>query len=56
MLERIGDNAYKLEQLGDVSVNASFNVGDLTLVGDYFEDLRENPSQEGKAYAYQSSN
>ena len=46
MLERINDNAYKLDLPGEYNVNATFNVTDLSpfVVG---EDLRANPSQEG---------
>ena len=43
-LERIGDNACKLDN-GDMHVNATFNVGNLApYVVDGFEDLKENPS------------
>ena len=55
MLERIEDNVYKFEFLGDVHVSVTFNVGDLTPnVEDKFEDLRANPSQEGEADAHQA--
>ena len=47
ILERINDNAYKLNLLGKYSVTATFNVSDLSPfdVGDML-DLRANPSQE----------
>jgi len=51
VLERVNDNAYKLELLGDMDVSSTFNVGDLT---SYLEDeeegdgLRENHIQEGE--------
>ena len=47
VLERIGDNAYKLELPGDTKISATFNVGDLSpyLEDGPLEDLRANPSQ-----------
>ena len=52
MLERIGDNAYKLELPGDMNESATFNAVDLApYVEDNLEDLRVNPSQEVKANA-----
>ena len=47
VLERINDNAYKLDLPGEYNVSATFNVTDLSpfVVG---EDLRANPSQEGR--------
>lgn len=46
VLERINDNAYKLDLPGEYNVSATFNVSDLSPfdVGD--EDLRTNPLQE----------
>ena len=46
MLERINDNAYRLDLPGEYNVSATFNVTDLSpfVVGD--DDLRANPSQE----------
>ncbi|GKE57013.1 hypothetical protein Tco_1496198 [Tanacetum coccineum] len=49
VLERTGDNAYKLELPGDLKISATFNVEDLS---PYFEDgpsknLRTNSSQPG---------
>ncbi|XP_074313684.1 uncharacterized protein LOC141648874 [Silene latifolia] len=49
IIEKINDNAYKLELPGDYSVHATFNGGDLS---PYFDDdglaeLRAIPSQEG---------
>ena len=45
VLERINDNAYKLDLPGKYDVSATFNVTDLSPfnVG---EDLRANPFQE----------
>jgi hypothetical protein len=45
MLERINDNAYKVDLPGEYGVSATFNVFDLTLfdVGDY---LRSKPFKE----------
>ena len=49
MLERIGDNAYRLELPADMNVSATFNVHDITLyMEDDFEHLRANSSQEGR--------
>ena len=45
MLERINDNAYKLDLPGEYNVSASFNVADLTPF-DADSELRANPSQE----------
>ena len=43
VLERINDNAYKLDLPGEYSVSATFNVSDLSLF-DVGDDLRKNPS------------
>ena len=45
VLERINDNAYKLDLPGEYSVSATFNVFDLSPF-DIGDDLRTNPSQE----------
>ncbi|KAK6128555.1 hypothetical protein DH2020_037699 [Rehmannia glutinosa] len=45
VLERINDNAYKIDLPGDYGVSASFNVADLSPF-DVNSDLRTNPSQE----------
>ncbi|XP_057469634.1 uncharacterized protein LOC130758701 [Actinidia eriantha] len=47
VLERINDNAYKLDLPGEYNVSATFNVSDLSpfAVGDEL-DLRTNPFQE----------
>ena len=44
VLERFGDNAYRLDLPGEYNVSATFNVSDLSLFDD--ADLRANPSQE----------
>jgi hypothetical protein len=46
VVERINDNAYKLDLSGEYGVSASFNVADLSPF-DVGDDLRTNPSQEG---------
>ena len=45
VLERINDNAYKLDLPGKYDVSATFNVIDLSPF-DVGEDLRANPFQE----------
>ena len=48
VLERVGENAYKVD-LGDkYGVSSTFNVGDLAhyLEDEELEDLRANPFQE----------
>jgi len=49
VLERINDNAYKINIPGEYGVSSSFNVVDLTplVVGDDYEHLRANSFQEG---------
>ncbi|XP_035548687.1 uncharacterized protein LOC118349200 [Juglans regia] len=50
VVERINDNAYKLDLPGEYGVSASFNVADLSPF-DVGDDLRTNPSQEvGKQF------
>nr|XP_043611666.1 uncharacterized protein LOC122583313 [Erigeron canadensis] len=50
ILERYGENAYKVELLGEMAVSSTFNVGDLMsyLEDEYHEDLRTSPSSEGE--------
>ena len=49
VLERINDNAYKVELPGEYNVSSTFNVSDLSLFdADRESDLRTNPSQEGE--------
>ena len=45
VLERINDNAYKLDLPGECNVSTTFNVTDLSPF-DVGEDLRANPFQE----------
>ena len=44
-LERINDNAYKLDLLGEYNISATFNVYDLSPF-DVGNDLRTNPFEE----------
>ena len=49
VLERINDNAYKIDLPGEYNVSSNFNVSNLSLFhvdGEF--DLRTNPSQEGE--------
>jgi len=45
ILERINDNAYKVDLPGEYGVSATFNVSDLTLF-DVGDDSRSNPFEE----------
>ena len=45
VLERINNNAYKLDFLGEYNVSVTFNVTDLSPF-DIGDDLRTNPFQE----------
>ena len=45
ILERINDNAYKVDLPGKYGVSATFNVSDLTLF-DVGDDSRSNPFEE----------
>ena len=49
VLERINDNAYKIDLPNEYNVSSTFNVSDLSLFdADRESDLRKNPSQEGE--------
>jgi len=50
ILEKINDNAYKVELPGDYGVLATFNVTDLSPyeADDYLSDLRIKSSQQGE--------
>ena len=45
VLERINDNAYKLDLLGEYNISATFNVFDLSFF-DVDDDSRTNPFEE----------
>jgi hypothetical protein len=45
VLDRINDNAYKLDLAGEYNISASFNVSDLSLF-DVGDDSRSNPFEE----------
>ena len=45
VLERINDNAYKLDLPGEYNITAIFNVSDLSLF-DVGDDSRSNPFKE----------
>jgi len=45
IIERINDNAYKMDLPGEYSVSATFNVVDLSLF-DVGDDSRSNPFEE----------
>ena len=45
VLERINDNAYKLDLPGEYNINATFNVSDLSPF-DVGDDSRTNPFEE----------
>ena len=50
ILERVNDNAYKVNLPGDYRVSATFNVADLSpyLEDDHLANLRANSSQQGE--------
>ena len=45
VFERINDNAYKLDLLGEYNISATFNVSDLSPF-DVGDNLRTNPFEE----------
>ena len=57
VVQKVGENAYKIKLPGDTQVSVTFNVGDLTpyLEDDeeHDEDLRINPLQGGGVDAEQ---
>jgi len=50
VLEKMNDNAYKVDLLGDYWVSATFNIADLSTyqADDYLDDLRIKSSQQGE--------
>jgi len=50
VLERIDDNASKVDLPGDYGVSATFNVADLSpyLDDNYLDDLRANSPSQGE--------
>ena len=49
VLERINDNAYKIEFPGEYNVSTTFNMSNLTLFDvDGEADFRTNPFEEGE--------
>ena len=51
IIEKVGNNAYKLQLPGDMVVSATFNIGDLSHNIEDPSDLRSNPSEEGEVDA-----
>ena len=57
-MQKMGDNAYKVELPADMNISATFNVGDLTCYieddDEDIQDLRANPLQGGEVDAEQT--
>jgi hypothetical protein len=58
VLQRIGENAYKIELPGEYGVSATFNVSDLAPYEEIEEttDLRASPHQPGEPDMGMSNN
>jgi hypothetical protein len=58
VLQRIGENAYKIELPGEYGISATFNVSDLALYEEIEEttDLRASPHQPGEPDMGMSNN
>ena len=48
MIERINDNAYKIDLLGEYNVSTSFNVSDLSPFDYAGDDSWTNPLEESR--------
>ena len=53
IVQKVGDNTYKIELAGVINISTTFNVGELTSYiedeDESDEDLRENPLQGGRS-------
>jgi len=55
VIQKVGENAYKIELPRDMHISTTFNIRDLTLyLEDDDEDLRANPLQGGEVNAKQT--
>ena len=60
IVQKVGDNTYKIELSGDMNMSTTFNVGDLTpyIEGEdeHNKDLRKNPLQVSEVDVSNSNN